>query len=110
MDTFKCGEIERVWAQHKDKLAVSNCCAVMNAEPPCTERGLHRWIPLVLAMGISADRFQQRWFVPHYIMLIIVDSLSETLHPPNHPITEIIVHVHLTKLLFTPCINIFSLV
>ena len=50
-----CGGVDRVWSQHKDKLAVSNCCAVMNAEPPCTERYLHRWIPFSPCSQIPAE-------------------------------------------------------
>lgn len=53
-DEFKCCGAHRVLSQHKDKLAVSNCCTVMNADPPCTERYLHRWIPF------QSHRFQQR--------------------------------------------------
>lgn len=70
-DEFKCCcGVHRVWSQHKDKLAVSNCCTVMNAYPPCTERHLHRWIPFSLADS-SRD-----WCVSHYVHHIRYVSLT----------------------------------
>lgn len=50
-----CGGVDRARSQHKDKLAVSNCCTVMNADPPCTERYLHRWIPFSPCSQIPAE-------------------------------------------------------
>lgn len=51
-------------SQHKDKLAVSNCCTVMYADPPFAERHLHRWIP------VGARRLQQRCSCPSLSIIL----------------------------------------
>lgn len=50
-DEFKrgCG-MERVTiAAQRQTVAVSNCCTVVNPDPPCTERSVRRWIAFSLA-------------------------------------------------------------
>lgn len=49
-DEFKrCCGMERVTiAAQRQTVAVSNCCTVMNPDPPCTERSVRRWTPFSL--------------------------------------------------------------
>lgn len=49
-DEFKrCCGMERVTiAAQRQTVAVSNCCTVMNPDPPSTERSVRRWTPFSL--------------------------------------------------------------
>lgn len=64
-ESKRCCGMERVTiAAQRQTVAVSNCCRVMNPEPPCAERSVRLWTPFSLP-----DPGRERASVIHYVHL-----------------------------------------
>lgn len=85
-DEFKrCGGMERVTiATQRQTVAVSNCCTVMNPDPPCTERSVRRWTPFSLP-DLGRDRASLIMCIFH---AGFHRTQGETFSRPAKPLTD----------------------